>query len=204
MRLNQLSKHFCHSDWGNSKTCIPNLSTAFSGYEKRWPFILFFTYGNKKKSFGAKSGLYGGCPIKSMFWVFKNAVVWADLWKLAFSWWRVICLLRLVFLISWQTNDCVPLWTWLFCVVLVVRLQYVQFFRKKRQSLVWKCFLVEELLDIIHITVSKHCDRIFEAFLSTPQHGACFEWLTYCVKSNASKFFCKSNVHAILNVCWFH
>ena len=31
MRLNQLSKHFCHSDWGISKTCILNASTAFSG-----------------------------------------------------------------------------------------------------------------------------------------------------------------------------
>ena len=33
-----------------------------------------------------------------------------------------------------QTNDCVPLRIILFCVVLVVRLRHVQFFRKNRQS----------------------------------------------------------------------
>ena len=92
MSLNQLSKHFCGSNWGISKTCILKASTASSNVEKRWPLILFFTYGNKKKSFGAKSGLYSG--------VFKNAVVW----ELTLSWWRVIRLRRLVFLISWKTT----------------------------------------------------------------------------------------------------
>ena len=59
-------------------------------------------YGNKKKSYGAKSGLYGGWLIKSMFWVLKNAVVWADVWEHALSWWRVIRPRRLVFLIYWK------------------------------------------------------------------------------------------------------
>ena len=104
MRLNQLSKHSCHSDWGISKTCILNASTASSGVEKCWPLILFSTFGNKKKSFGAKSGLCGGCLIKSMFWVLKNAIVWADVWELALSWWVVIRLRRLVFLISCKTT----------------------------------------------------------------------------------------------------
>ena len=58
MRLNQLSKHFFHSDCGISKTCILNASTASSGVEKRWSLTLFFTYGTKKTLFGAKSGLY--------------------------------------------------------------------------------------------------------------------------------------------------
>ena len=61
-------------------------------------------YENKKKSFDAKAGLYGGWLIKSMFWVLKNTVVWADVWELALSWWRVIRLRRLVFLISWKTT----------------------------------------------------------------------------------------------------
>ena len=56
------------------------------------------------KSFIAKSELYGGWHIKSMFWVLKNAVVWANVWELALSWWRVIYLRRLVFLISWKTT----------------------------------------------------------------------------------------------------
>ena len=71
MRLNQLSKHFCHSDWGISKTRILNASTASSGVEKRWPLILFLTYGNITKSFGAKSGR--GRLFKLIFWVLKNA-----------------------------------------------------------------------------------------------------------------------------------
>ena len=104
MRLNQLSKRFCHSDWVISKTCILNASTASTDVEKRWALIWFFTYGNKKKLFGAKSGLYGGWLIKSMFWVLKNAVVWANVWELALSWWRVIRLRRLVLPNSWKAT----------------------------------------------------------------------------------------------------
>ena len=70
----------------------------------RCPLILFLTYGNKKKSFFAKSGLYSGWLIKSMFWMLKNAVVWADGWEFALWWWKVIRLRRLVFLISWKTT----------------------------------------------------------------------------------------------------
>ena len=104
MLLNQLSKNFCHSEWAIFKTCILNASKASWGIEKRWPLILFFTYKNKKMSFGAKSGLYGGWLIKSMFWLLKNAVVWADMWELALSWWRVIRLRWSIFLISWKTT----------------------------------------------------------------------------------------------------
>ena len=128
MHLNQMSKHFYHSDWGISKTCILNASTAYSGVEKRWPLILFFTYGNKKKSFDAKSRLYGGWLIKSVYWVLKNAVVWAeDRRQLANKWLRI-------------TQN------WLFCVVLVVRLRHIQFFRKNRRSFAFNCFVREQLL----------------------------------------------------------
>ena len=37
-------------------------------------------------------------------WVLKNAVVWVDVWELALSWWKVICLRWLVSLISWKTT----------------------------------------------------------------------------------------------------
>ena len=104
MSLNQLLKHFWHSDWDIFKTCFLNATTASLGIEKRWPLILFLTYGNRKKSFGAKSGLYGGWLFKSMFWVLKNAIIWADVWEHALLWWRVIRLRRLVFLISWKTT----------------------------------------------------------------------------------------------------
>ena len=88
---------------------------------------------------------------------------------------------------------------WLFCVVLVVRLQHVQFFRKNRRSFAWKCFVCElVLLDLAHLEttiqltavysrahtrkstihhllgchrrVSKHRDLIFVVFLSTNRH----------------------------------
>ena len=155
MSLNQLTKHFCHSDWAFSKTCILNASTASSGVEKRWALTLFFTYGNKKKSFGGKSQLYGGWLIKSMFWVLKNAVVWADVWERALSSWRVIRLRRLfsLFLGRQLANKWLcTTQNWLFCVVLVVRLQYVQLFRKNRRSFAWKCLVREQLfLDLVHL-----------------------------------------------------
>ena len=101
MRLNQLSEHFSTLIEVSPKHKFWTHQPASSAVEKRWPLILFLTYGNKKKSFGAKWGLYGGWLIKSMFWVLKNAVVWADMWELAF----VIRFRRLVLLISWKTTD---------------------------------------------------------------------------------------------------
>ena len=104
MRLNQLSKHFCHSNWGISKTGVLNASTASSGIEKRWPLIYFLLTGIKRSHSVPESGLYGGWLIKSIFWVLKNAVVWVNVWELALSWWIVILLRRLVFPISWKTT----------------------------------------------------------------------------------------------------
>ena len=78
VRLHQLSKHSCHSHWCNSKTCTLNASIGSSDVEKRWSLVLCFTYGNKNKSFSAKSGLYGGWLIKSTFWVLKNAYIWTN------------------------------------------------------------------------------------------------------------------------------
>ena len=226
MRLNQLSKHICHFDWGISKTCILNASTASSGVEKHWPLILFFTYGNKKKSFGAKSGLYGRWLIKLKCWVLKNAVVWVDVWELALSCWRVIRHRRLVFwfLARLLANKWLcTTQNWHFCVVLVVQLRHIQFFRKNWRSFAWKCFVREQLLlDLAHLEtfiqltavyfraytrksrihylsqchrrVSKHRDRIFGVFLSTNRHVSFFERLTNCVGTNANKFFWQSNV----------
>ena len=54
MHLNQFSKHFFHSDWGISKTCILNALTASTGVEKRWSRNFFFICGIKNKSLGAK------------------------------------------------------------------------------------------------------------------------------------------------------
>ena len=134
-----------------------------------------------------------------MFWVLKSAVVGADVWELALSWWRVIRLRRLVF-----------------------RLRHVQFFRKNRQSFPWKCFEREQLLlDLAHLetpiqstavyfrahtrkSMIHNRDRIFRAFLSTNRYEPFLERLTNCVGSNVNKFFWQLNAHAILNVCWSH
>lgn len=70
-------------------------STVFSGVENRFPCSLSLKYGNKMKSLGTKSELYGGWRIISMFWVHKYSVVRWDVWELAMSWWSM-------------TNDCVP------------------------------------------------------------------------------------------------
>ena len=132
----------------------------------------------------------------------KNAIVWADVWELALSWWRVIRLRRLVFLLLLCTIQ-----NSLLCVVLVVRLRHVQFFRKNRQSFSWKCFVRKQLLlDLAHLEtpiqstavyfrahtrkftihhlslrirrVSKPRNRIFGAFLSTNRHDPFFERFT--------------------------
>ena len=57
-------------------------------------------YGNKEKSLGAKSGLYGGGPINSTFWPVNMALIWADVWELALPRWTMICLLLFVFRMS--------------------------------------------------------------------------------------------------------
>ena len=192
MRLNQFSKHFCHSDWGIPKTCILNASTASSGVEKRWTLILFLTCGNKKKSFGAMSGLYGGWLIKLMFWVLKNAVVWADVWELAlwsmfggwFSWFLGRQLAN-----KWLCAT----QNWLFWVVLVVRLRHVQFFRKKQAIIRLEVLYARTTfvgfgsswfisyakstihhLSRYHRRVSKHRDHIFRTFLSINRHEPFF------------------------------
>lgn len=75
----------------------------FQVSKKHWPLRLFFTHRNKK-SFGVKSEAYNEWLIKSMFWMLKNEVVWADVWELALSRWE-IWLRRLVLMISWKTTS---------------------------------------------------------------------------------------------------
>ena len=148
-----------------------------------------------------------------MFWVLKNAVVWPDVWELASpsSTFAFPDFLEDKWLCTTQN--------WLFCVVLVVRLRHVQFFRKNSRSFAWKCFVREQLLlDLGHLEtpiqstavyfrahkresmihqlprcdrrVSKRRDRIFGTFLLTNRHDPFFVRLTNCVGSNANKFFC--------------
>ena len=216
MRLNQLSKHFCHSYWGLSKACILNASTTSSGVKKRWPLI-FFTYGNKKKLFGAKSGLFGGWLIKSMVWELKNAVVWANVWELALSAWRVTRVRRLT--TGWKTTGkqmvvyyseltvlCCSSGTIATCSVfpkkqaficlevLRVRATFVVAHLETPIQSTAVCFRSHTRKTTIHHLsrchrpVAKHRNRLFGAFLSTNRHKPCFKRLTNCVGSNANKF----------------
>ena len=55
---------------------------------------------------------------------------------------------------NWQKNGWWITQNWLICVVLVVRLRNVQFFRKNNRSFAWKCFVREELLlDLAHLEI---------------------------------------------------
>ena len=135
MRLNQLSKHFCYSDWGISKTGLLNASTASSGVEKRWPLILFFTYGNKKKSLGAKSGYTADDSSNRCFECSKMQLLEpmcessqcrGEEWSVLGSWFSWFLERQLAN--KWLCTAR----NWLFFVVLVVRLRHVQFFRKKQ------------------------------------------------------------------------
>ena len=65
--------------------------------------------------------------IKSMFWVLKNAVVWADVWELALLWCWFTWFLGRQLTNKWLFTT----QNWLFRVVLVVRLLHSQFFQKK-------------------------------------------------------------------------
>ena len=111
MCLKQLSKHFCHSDWGIFKTCILNSLTASSGVEKRWPLILFFTYGNKNKADDSSKPCFE-CSKMQLFEPMCESLHYRrEEWSVFGGW---LC-----------TSQSLH-----FCVVLVVRLRHVQFFRK--------------------------------------------------------------------------
>ena len=100
MRLKQLSKHFCHSDWDISNTCILNASTLLQVL-KNVDLSFYFLRTRIKRSHCVPKQDYTTDDSLNRI---QNAVVWADVWEPALSWWRVIHLLRLVFLISWKTT----------------------------------------------------------------------------------------------------
>ena len=128
----------------------------------------------------------------TIFWVLKNAIVWADVWELALSWWRLIRLRRLVFLISWKitgkqmvvyhseltTSPVSPKKQAIICLeVLRARAIFVGFDLSWNTHTVDCCLLLGSYVQIydsspitMSWTSSKHHDRIFGAFLSTNQH----------------------------------
>ena len=193
MRLKQLSKHFCHSDWGICKTCILNAWTTSLGAEKRWPLILFFI--SEKKVIR--------CQIMTIRWI---NVLSAQKYSCLNRCERA----RIVVVQSdsssavgfsdflednWKTNGGVPLR--FYCSVLFKWCDCDMFPKKKTiWHLLWVlrararhgfgsswntqtvdfCLLKSMILHLsrCHRHVSKHCNRIFEAFLQTSRHGPFF------------------------------
>ena len=192
----------------NIKTCILNASIAPSGVAKRWPLILFLRTGIKRSHSVASQDYTADdssnpcfeCSKMQLFEpmcesLYCRGEEWCvfDRW---FSWFLGRQLAN-----KWLCT----IQNWLFCVVLVVRLQLVQFSEKNRPSFAWKCLVPEQLLlDLAHLETVRNTTSIFEAFLSTNRYEPFFERLTNCVGSNANKFFWQTNVYAILNVRWSH
>jgi len=71
---------------------------------KFWPFKCSFSFGNRWKSLGARSGLYGGCGSTEKSWRRIASLVAALVWVLMLSCWRSVLFLiqsvRFFFLIQ--------------------------------------------------------------------------------------------------------
>ena len=200
-----------------SRTCILTASTASSAVEKHWPLILFFTFGNKK-SHSVPSQDYTAddsskrcfeCSKRQLFEPMckRSSHCRGEEWSVFGGWF------------SWFLGrQLANKWNWLFCIVLMVRLQHVQFFRKNRRSFAWKSFVSEQLLlDLDHLETPIQSFAVYfraHRRKSTIYHlSRChrrvlkpaivflenFFRLTNCVGSNANKFLWQSNIHAILN-----
>ena len=97
MRLNQLSKHFCQSNWGYFQNVHSGAINHFFRCRKTLTSNFIFYVRCHVRTIRRMT-------TKLIFWVLKNAVVLADVWELALSWWRVIRLRWLILLISWTTT----------------------------------------------------------------------------------------------------
>ena len=148
MRLNQLSKHLCHSDRFISKICILNASTASSAVGKRWPHILLFAYGQiQDYTADDSSNRCFECSKMQLFETMcKSSPCRGEEWFVFGGWFSWFLERQLANKWLYTTQN------WLFCVILVVRLRLVQIFRKIRRSFARKCFVREQLLlDLTHL-----------------------------------------------------
>lgn len=108
--------------------------------------------GSRKKSLGVKIGLYGVWPINPTFSVFKNSLVWVDVWVFALSWWRMIRLWGFIFLSFPNTSDKKMLVHHAESIVRHCTNGTVRFFRRNKRSFASKCFVREQfLLDLAHL-----------------------------------------------------
>lgn len=100
------SSHFYQFDWGVSRTCIRNAATASVSVEKRWPLSSFFYVRNCFRFFLCEEVI--GCQVRTVIHqvhvlAAQKSVIWTDVWELTLSWWKMICLRQLLFLISCGT-----------------------------------------------------------------------------------------------------
>ena len=71
----------------------------FSTIQKWHPLWWNFSFGNKKKSHGLRSGEYGGCGTKFLA---KNSITEIAMWQGALSWWSIQ--------LSAMSNSSVKIW----------------------------------------------------------------------------------------------
>ena len=107
-----------------------------------------------------------------MFWVFKNAIVWANVWEFGLSWWRVTRLRRLAFPISWKmTGKQMFVYQWSELTVLrgtnakcpvSPQSKKKNNNKKTRRSFACICFVCEQLLlDLAHLKTPIQSTAVF-------------------------------------------
>jgi len=104
--------------------------------------------GNKKKTLGAKSGLYGGWSINSTFRPSKKVLVYADVKELGLSWCTMIRLLLFVFKFIRRLQAiklCSTTQSWSSYVAWPEQSIYYQFYRRNRRPFASKCFVREQI-----------------------------------------------------------
>ena len=131
MRLNQLMKHFCHSDWGIQKNmhserinrffrCRKTLTSSFYVRCHSVPSWDYTTDDSSNRCFEcSKMLLYEP--------MCERSHCRGDEWSVFGGWYSWFLGRQLANKWLCTTQN------WLFCVVLAVRLQRVQFFRKKQE-----------------------------------------------------------------------
>ena len=85
-RFFQSSKHFWNAIFGMAFSSFSDSVLISSMLPKRRPFMVFFSFGNRKKSQGAKSGEYGGWGIITVLFLVKNSRTSSEVWAGALSW----------------------------------------------------------------------------------------------------------------------
>ena len=147
MRLNQLSKHFCHTPIEVSpKHALWTLQTLLQ-VSKNVDLLFYFLCTEIKISYAVPNEDYTADDSSNRWFEFlkmqlfepmcKSSHCRSEEWSVFGGWFSWFNGRQLAKKLLCTTQCC------LLCVVLVVRLRHVQFFRKNKRSFAWKCFVCE-------------------------------------------------------------